>query len=99
MPAALSGIFVLLAISACALYGCAPAYGYPNYPVYGYAPYSYGVGDRLLYEPEFEVHHPWEHHHDEGHDTFFYHGPEERESHALPEDGHPEGGHPQGHSR
>jgi len=77
----------------------APAYGYPNYPVYGFAPYSYGVTDRVVYQPEFDIHHPWEHHHDDGHHTVFYHGPQERAPHAAPEGGHPEGGRPQGYPR
>ncbi|HYA35737.1 MAG TPA: hypothetical protein VEF03_08950, partial [Candidatus Binataceae bacterium] len=51
--ARLGGIFVVLATSACVLYGCAPTFGYPSYPVYGYAPYSYGVTDRMVYQPEF----------------------------------------------
>ena len=36
----------LLGAAACAASGCGPDYGYAGYPGYGYAPYSYGWGDR-----------------------------------------------------
>jgi hypothetical protein len=55
--------------------GCGPVYGYPDYPSYGYAPYSYGWGNSWGYEPTFVVHHPWEDHYDVGHHETFYHTP------------------------
>jgi hypothetical protein len=65
---------ILLGALAFAASGCGPDYGYAGYPGYGYAPYAYGWGDRYFYNPDFDVHHDWEGHHDEGHHTEFYHG-------------------------
>ncbi len=66
--------FVLLGLIACAMSGCVPAYGYSDYPQYGYAPYSYGWGNVWGYNPGFVVNHPWEEHHGFGHHTQFYNG-------------------------
>ena len=65
---------ILIGVIAFAAAGCGPDYGYAGYPGYGYAPYSYGWGNRYYYDPNFVVHHPWEEHHDYGHHTEFYHG-------------------------
>jgi hypothetical protein len=66
---------ILLGMIACAASGCGPDYGYSGYPGYGYAPYSYGWGDRYYYNPDFNVHHSWEDHWGGGgHHTEFYHG-------------------------
>ena len=66
---------ILLGMVACVASGCGPDYGYAGYPGYGYAPYSYGWGDRYYYNPDFNVHHSWENHWGgDGHHTEFYHG-------------------------
>ncbi|HUA36094.1 MAG TPA: hypothetical protein VMA09_20965 [Candidatus Binataceae bacterium] len=67
------GMLIVAGAVACALTGCAPVYGYPDYPSYGYAPYSWGWGNTLGYDPGFVVHHPWEDHWGAGHHTEFYH--------------------------
>jgi hypothetical protein len=67
------GALILLGMIICALSGCGPTYSYPDYPASGYAPYSWGWGNRWGYDPVFVVHHPWEEHHDLGHHTEFYH--------------------------
>jgi hypothetical protein len=64
-------------IIACCLFACGPygSYGY-DYPTYGYAPYSWGMGNYLGYQPDIVVEHPWEQHwRDPGHHEYF-HGPE-----------------------
>jgi hypothetical protein len=63
----------VLGLALCSLSGCAPVYGYPDYPSYGYAPYSWGWGNTWGYDPTFVVHHPWEEHYGVGHHTEFYH--------------------------
>lgn len=68
------GALILLGLVACAVSGCGPVYGYPDYPDYGYAPYSWGWGNGWGYEPDFAVHHPWEEHHEFGHHMEFFHG-------------------------
>jgi hypothetical protein len=66
---------ILLGLFACGVSGCF-GYGYPDYPVYGYAPYSWGWTHYGRYEPVFVVHHPWEEHHGfGGHHETFYHSP------------------------
>jgi hypothetical protein len=52
-----------------------PTYGYPTN---GFSPYSYGVPVYARgYAPTFDVHHPWEEHHGEGHHESFFRGPVE----------------------
>jgi hypothetical protein len=71
------GALILFGMIACALSGCYEGdyggyYG-GGYPDYGYAPYSYGwYGGG--YRRDFDVHHAWEGHHDDGHHTEFFHG-------------------------
>ena len=71
---------ILLLRVMCCLSGCfgpdyGPTYGYPTS---GYSPYSYGLPTYTRgYAPDFDVHHPWEQHHGEGHHESFYHGPPE----------------------
>ena len=72
----LSGLIIVLTVaSGLFLSGCGPVYDYPDYPHYGYAPYSWGWGNTWGYEPTFVVHHPWEDHYDVGHHTYFYRTP------------------------
>ncbi len=65
-----------------------PPYGHgygPDYPAYGYAPYSVGWANYGGYEPGFVVHHPWEEHHGfGGHHETFYHGPSEQRPSGQP---------------
>src|SRR5258708_24572856 len=47
---------ILLGVIAFTAAGCGPDYGYSGYPGDGYAPYSYGWGNRYYYSPNFVVH-------------------------------------------
>jgi hypothetical protein len=97
-----------MAISACVLSGCFDGgggynYGYPDYPVGGYAPYAWGhpIWGAPEYHPDFDYHHPYEEHHNVGHPETFYHEAPPRPapmSHAEA-GGHASGsGHPVGHA-
>lgn len=69
-------LIIAAGVIACCLFGCGPygGYGY-DYPNYGYAPYSWGMGNYLGYQPDIVVQHPWEQHwRDPGHHEYF-HGP------------------------
>ena len=68
----LIGVLLLSGFAIFAASGCY-SYGYPGYPDYGYAPYSWGWAT-WGYNPVFVVHHPWEDHYGSGHHDVFYHG-------------------------
>jgi hypothetical protein len=94
---------IVMAISACVLSGCFDGgggynYGYPGYPVNGYAPYAWSNSG---YHPDFDYHHPYEEHHNVGHPETFYHEVPPRPapmSHAEAGGHAGGGGHPVGHA-
>jgi hypothetical protein len=69
-------IIIAAGMIAFSIMGCGPygGYGY-DYPEYGYAPYSWGVGNYWGYHPDIAVEHPWENHwrYPDHHNT--YHSP------------------------